>query len=395
MQQMSEKIRRQPSVPNTNSVGVKPAPQTKKSNGGFPWLTLSLFFVALSMFVLIPIDPEVVTESNILQRLDNLNQSLPPTSKVISRKDVFFPCGQGDKCHGWLYTPKQIQGNAKLVLMGCGMGAPKVFGMEKYASKFAAAGYAVFLFDYRGFGASFGLPRNRIGPFKHLEDWRSAIQHLLKSGEFDDTIDVSQVALWGTSFAGGHVLSIAAELANTKEVKVSAVISQMPFLDGNRSAMKNMKERGLSLTLRLVLSSIQDHMRSFVGLPPAMIRIIGLRGSLAYMNVIEEQLDVYLTRLPKVIIGGWKNLAPARGIIEIRNYSPVHLLEGSHVTAPVLFVGALKDELCPIEWFQLARSQLHGVIEDHTENCTHFEIYGAPYFETSSDRMIDFLKKHF
>jgi len=267
--------------------------------------------------------------------------------------------------------------------------------MEKYASKFASAGYAVFLFDYRGFGSSFGLPRNRIGPFKHLEDWKSAIQHLLKSGEFDDVIDVSQIALWGTSFAGGHVLSIAAEFANSKEVKVSAIVSQMPFLDGNKSSLKNIKERGLRLTLRLVLASIQDHMRSFVGLPPAMIRVIGLRGSLAYMNVKEDQLDVYLTRLPKVIIGGWKNLAPARGIVEIRQYSPLGLLQSAHVTAPVLIVGALKDDLCPVEWFQSAKDQLHGVVEDHTEDCTHFEIYGAPYFETSSDRMIVFLKKYF
>jgi hypothetical protein len=217
---------------------------------------------------------------------------------------------------------------------------------------------------------------------------------LFNSGKYDSKFDTSEVALWGTSFAGGHVLSMASELTNKKTVKVSAVVTQMPFLDGNRASLKNLKERGFPLTLRLVLASIQDHMRSIVGLSPAMIRIIGVKGSLAYMNVIPEQLDVYLKRHPEVIWGGWKNLAPARGLVEIRKYSPVQLLEQSHVSAPVLFIGALKDELCPIEWFEFAKRNLHGEIDEHYEDCTHFEIYASPWFDSSSEYMVNFFKKH-
>ena len=54
-------------------------------------------------------------------------------------------------------------------------GAQKDMGLHMYAARFAAAGLAVFAFDYRTFGGSEGEPRNWISPKRHLEDWRAAL----------------------------------------------------------------------------------------------------------------------------------------------------------------------------------------------------------------------------
>jgi cephalosporin-C deacetylase-like acetyl esterase len=40
-------------------------------------------------------------------------------------------------------------------------------------------------------------------------------------------IDSSRIALWGTSFSGGHVIVVAA-----RHPEISAVVAQVPFADG-------------------------------------------------------------------------------------------------------------------------------------------------------------------
>lgn len=57
-------------------------------------------------------------------------------------------------------------------------------------------------FDYRRLGRSGSTPRQEIEPAAQIEDWRNAITpaaHL-------PGIDATRIGIWGTSYAGGHVL---------------------------------------------------------------------------------------------------------------------------------------------------------------------------------------------
>jgi uncharacterized protein len=47
--------------------------------------------------------------------------------------------------------------------------------IEPYAEYFAEAGFAVVLYDHRGFGLSDGAPRREVNPYVQLPDWRDAI----------------------------------------------------------------------------------------------------------------------------------------------------------------------------------------------------------------------------
>lgn len=49
-----------------------------------------------------------------------------------------------------------------VVVMGHGLGSQKDMGLHPYAEQFAAAGLAVLVFDYRGFGGSDGWPRHEV-----------------------------------------------------------------------------------------------------------------------------------------------------------------------------------------------------------------------------------------
>jgi dipeptidyl aminopeptidase/acylaminoacyl peptidase len=94
---------------------------------------------------------------------------------------------------------------------------------EPYHEAFTKAGFAVLIFDYRGFGASEG-DRGVISPTWQLEDWRNAIAYL--RGRAD--IHAERGAIFGSGGTGGGnaVLVAAAEPA------MRATISQVPVADG-------------------------------------------------------------------------------------------------------------------------------------------------------------------
>ena len=111
--------------------------------------------------------------------------------------------------------------------------------LDAYAERFAAAGLAVLVFDYRHFGASQGEPRQllSIAPPARA-DWRAAVAHARYLLE----VDPKRVAVWGTSFSGGHVVAVAAA-----DPAIAAVVSQAPFTDG-LSAIARRRRRPQALS---------------------------------------------------------------------------------------------------------------------------------------------------
>lgn len=62
---------------------------------------------------------------------------------------------------------------------------------------------------------------------RHVEDYRAALDYV-RGSHLSDLIDPSRVALWGTSFAGGHVVNVAAtDLVPDHVGSVRAVVSQV------------------------------------------------------------------------------------------------------------------------------------------------------------------------
>jgi fermentation-respiration switch protein FrsA (DUF1100 family) len=139
------------------------------------------------------------------------------------RRDVVFTSGDSYAA-GWFFLPEQASTDARVpaVAMAHGVGAVKEMYLEPFARRFADAGIAALLFDYRSFGASGGEPRRRILPRDQIEDYRSALTWLSLQPE----IDADRLGVWGTSFSGGHVLHVAAY-----DPRVRAVVSQVGAMD--------------------------------------------------------------------------------------------------------------------------------------------------------------------
>ena len=120
------------------------------------------------------------------------------------RADIEFSSG-GTACAAWLYRP-QGAGPNPCVVMAHGFSAVRDQRLDAYAERFREAGFAVLLFDYRHFGTSAGEPRQLLSIRRQLQDWEAAIV----AARAQPDIDPARIALFGSSFSGGHVQTLAA-----------------------------------------------------------------------------------------------------------------------------------------------------------------------------------------
>jgi fermentation-respiration switch protein FrsA (DUF1100 family) len=103
---------------------------------------------------------------------------------------VFFHSG-GVTCAADLYRPPGRMGTLPCLVMRHGFSGTK--GLARVsAERFAAAGLAVLVFDYRHFGASGGQPRQLVDVVRQREDYHAAVAW----ARADAAIDPERIALW-------------------------------------------------------------------------------------------------------------------------------------------------------------------------------------------------------
>jgi pimeloyl-ACP methyl ester carboxylesterase len=192
-------------------------------------------------------------------------------------------------------------------------------------------------------------------------------------------IDASRIALWGTSFSGGHVIVIAA-----RHPEVSAVIAQVPFADG----LALLSSVPLKLMPRLVMAALRDVIQSALRRRPFTVPIVGPPGSLAMMST-PGSWEGYLSIVPKQT--SWTNVCPARVVFTATFYRPTR--HASRVRCPALLVMAERDEVIPSWSVKRELDRLpHAKLA--TLNCSHFDPYKESWFEKAVTAERRFLALH-
>jgi dienelactone hydrolase len=288
---------------------------------------------------------------------------------VADRVDVSFQSG-GEQCAAWLYRPPQA---SSCVVLAHGWTGVREQRLDAFAERFAAAGIAALVFDYRHFGASGGTPRSLLDITAQLEDWRAAIAFARST----DGIDPDRVALWGTSFSGGHVITLAAE-----DPTVAAVVAQVPFVDG----LANLTRLGVSHALRMTLAGLRDQMGALAGREPYMLASVGPPGSDAVMNSPDAEPGFMALNPPGL---PWPNEAAARVALRVSSYRPVRV--AGQVRCPILFVIASHDAVTPPDLAMRAASRAPRS-EVLTYPCGHFDPYVGELFERISAAETAFLE---
>ena len=291
----------------------------------------------------------------------------------VTRSDVEFPSG-GLGLAAWLYRPER-DGPLPLVVMAHGFSGTRDMRLGAYADRFAEAGLAALVFDYRHFGDSPGEPRQLLDIRKQHEDYEAAIAYARGL----DWVDADRVAVFGSSFSGGHVLAVGA-----RDPRLAAVVSQCPLTDG----VASMRALGASNVLRGTVPALRDQIGALVGRPPYYIPVVGEPGSLAVMNTPDSKpgIEVLLPADTR-----WENRVAARIMLRVGSYRPGR--QAAQITCPVLVCVCDKDALAPAErTVELVSRAPRAEVKRYPVG--HFDIYIGEAFEQAIADQADFLCRH-
>lgn len=285
------------------------------------------------------------------------------------REDIQFEA-EGETLAGWLYTPDEAEGPVPTVVMAHGFSAVKEMYLDEYAEAFAEAGLASVVFDNRNFGDSGGEPRYEIDPYQQVRDYRHAITY----AEGREAVDADRIGVWGSSYSGGHALTVGAW-----DSRVECVVSQVPLTDGLYN-LRRLVRADLLGDMRAQLN--EDRRARFEGEDPTYIPVVSEdpigTAALPTQDSYEWFVETEAERAPN-----WENRVTLKTVEMMSEYAPMDHVEEVSPT-PLRMVVANGDHLAvkdaAYETFEKAREPKSIVTLDGG----HFDAYTEAFEESSS-----------
>jgi quorum-quenching protein AidA len=301
---------------------------------------------------------------------------------MTGRSRISFSSGKIELC-GYLYLPDGAQGRPVPCVVLCHGFSGTMDRLTVHASRFANAGTAALLFDYRNFGESGGEPRQLVEIDGQQGDIRAAVAYARSRPE----IDPERVALWGNSLGGGYVITVAAG-----DPRIAAVVAQIPY-NGFPKRKDIRHTSGTSSQLKLTAAIFWDTIKGKLGLKPFYIPMVGRRGELAVAVAASDAAQHHV----ETMTGGdrdtlWKNEVAPRALLPMARFKPSQY--APKVQAPVLVCAAEADRETPLENVRrLADLAPRGELRVFLG--THFDFYLSPELR---DRALEeqtlFLQEH-
>ena len=291
------------------------------------------------------------------------------------RRDVSFD-SEGTTCRGWLYPPAG-GGRAPTVVMAHGFSAVKEMRLDRFAEVFAAAGLACLVFDYRGFGASDGTPRQDIDPQAQLADYRNAISAARALPE----VDGARIGVWGTSYSGAHALMLGAI-----EPRIRCVVAQVPMIDGWESFARL---AGVEGRAALVEQLTAERERIYAGGAPAMIPVVTAGTDFAALPTPDawDWFQLLARSAPT-----WRNHVTLRSLERLLDYGPGRFIDRI-APRPLLLIAAAQDFL-PFDITERAFARAGEPKKMVVLEGGHFSGYEPPVFDVAAGEARDWFVRH-
>ncbi|MEX2480918.1 MAG: alpha/beta fold hydrolase [Gammaproteobacteria bacterium] len=269
---------------------------------------------------------------------------------------------------GWLIRPDQAPAACPLIILTHGLSGIIDLDLAEYAAKFVGAGFACLAYDHRNWGRSAGWPRGETDPWRQVEDLREAISFARAL----PGIDPGRIGLWGTSYAGGHVLTVSA-----LDRRVRCAVAQVPLTSGSRT-FETWVPADKQPAFLARLDDERDARRR--GQPPA-VTTAATRGS---------ETAEWVAR--KDTAGRYRNELTLRSFDLLRTYEPVAFAPRIAPT-PLLMIIAGSDTTTPTAWQREAFAAMGEPKQLVEIDCRHYDVY-MDYLDQAAAAALDWYRAH-
>ena len=261
--------------------------------------------------------------------------------------------------------------------MAHGFAATRRESLAPCAERFAAAGMAALLFDYRHFGESEGSPRQLLDLRLQIEDYVAAIAFARSRQE----VDAARIAVWGTSFSGAHAIHLAA-----RDPSLVAAVVQTPMVDGRLQVLRFPRPAVVKVTAR----ALRDQWAHLRRRPPVTMPVRGRPGDVAALTSPSSH-DGYARLVGEGSL--WRDDVAARVMLRVGLYRPV--ADAERVASPLLVCACDEDDLTPPEpAVRVAERAPRGELKRY--DAGHWDVYpGGRAFEAVVTDQVEFLTRHF
>ncbi|WP_410874636.1 alpha/beta hydrolase [Nocardia sp. A7] len=289
---------------------------------------------------------------------------------------------RGTQCAAW-HLPARVDALAgsagrPAVVMAHGFACTRDTGLLGYAEAFADAGIDTLLFDYRGFGASEGTPRQNVSFRRQRQDYHAAIAAARQL----PGVDPDRVIVWGTSYSGGHVLAVAAQ-----DPRIAAVISMTPATDGLVTLAHAARRGGIGHLARAISHLGLDVVRALARRAPHHVPVFGLAGSSAMIITTAESIDA----ITSIAGPTWRNEVCARTALEIGLNRPTTF--AGRVSCPVLFQVGSIDSIAPPAAARRSAQKVESGVQLLEYPIDHFDVYEGPWQKQAVGDQLRFLSE--
>lgn len=280
---------------------------------------------------------------------------------------------EGARLAGILRTPDEVGGPMPALVQGPGwLGLKDAQLYLPYHEALTAAGFAVLIFDYRGFGDSEPGPK-ALSPNQQYEDLVNAVSWLTTR----DDVDADAIGAFGSGgTGGGNAVLLAAD-----DVRVKAAVAQVPVADG-RDWLHRMRTEYEWLDFMNALEEDRRE-RTRTGVGATVHPREGIMVPTPERRATNVKKDVD-SRIPNEV-----ELACAW---EILDYRPVEA--AARCTAPLMVIGVEGDATTPTDHAEAIVAAAAGpsrlVMQRDT---THYAAYKR-YGDTVIPEIVDWLTTH-
>jgi uncharacterized protein len=285
----------------------------------------------------------------------------------------------GERCAAWHHRAAGVpaEDGRPCVVLAHGFTMTADARLHAYAERFAAAGLDALVFDYRCCGASEGTPRQWLDVGRQQQDWRAAIAHARGL----PGVDPERIALWGTSFSGGHVAAVAGETPG-----IAAVVSQVPFSGFGGERPPAAPPRRVGHQVRMLGAALRDLAAARAGRPPVYVPVVAEPPAFAAGNRPGDVAEL------AVLTDGastWENRFTPRVVLQMARYRPFG--RAGEIRCPWLLQVCDPDTITPADAaVRRAAPAADLTVERHPYG--HYEVYTGEAFERLVAAQVAFLR---